>query len=42
MRDLRGLAVDVARAAAARLIGAAVDDARAGEAVDAVLKGRAS
>jgi F-type H+-transporting ATPase subunit b len=41
MRDLRGLAVDVARAAAARLIGVAVDDAQAGEAVDAVLKGRA-
>jgi F-type H+-transporting ATPase subunit b len=41
MRDLRDLAVDVARAAAARLIGVAVDDVEAGAAVDTVLKGRA-
>lgn len=41
MADLRGLAVDVARAAASRLIGGDIDDARAGAAVDAVMKGRA-
>jgi F-type H+-transporting ATPase subunit b len=41
MGNLRSLAVDVARAAAARLTGSAVDEARAGAAVDAVLKGRA-
>jgi F-type H+-transporting ATPase subunit b len=39
--DLRGIAIDVARAAAARLVGSEVDSARAGVAVDAVLKGRA-
>ena len=42
MGSLRGLAVDVARAAAARLTGREVDEARAGAAVDTVLKGRAS
>ena len=42
LADLRGVAVEVARSAAAKLVGAAVDEARAGAAVDAVLKGRAS
>jgi F-type H+-transporting ATPase subunit b len=41
LADLRGVAVDVARSAAAKLIGGTVDEARAGAAVDAVLKGRA-
>lgn len=41
MDNLRSVAVDAARAAAARLIGVEVDDARAGAAVDAVLKGHA-
>ena len=41
MGNLRGLAVDVARAAAARLIGGEIDEARAGAAVDTALKGRA-
>jgi F-type H+-transporting ATPase subunit b len=41
MANLRGLAVDVARAATARLIGVEVDDGLAGGAVDTVLKGRA-
>jgi F-type H+-transporting ATPase subunit b len=41
MADLRGLAVDVARAAASRLIGGDIDDAKAGAAVDAVMRGRA-
>jgi F-type H+-transporting ATPase subunit b len=41
MANLRGLAVDVARAASARLIGVEVDDAKAGAAVDTVMKGRA-
>jgi F-type H+-transporting ATPase subunit b len=41
LADLRGVAVDVARAAAAKLIGGTVDEGRAGAAVDAVLKGRA-
>jgi F-type H+-transporting ATPase subunit b len=39
MGNLRSLSIDVARAAAARLVGVEVDDARAGAAVDAVLKG---
>jgi F-type H+-transporting ATPase subunit b len=42
LADLRGVAVDVARTAAAKLIGGTVDEGRAGAAVDAVLKGRAS
>jgi F-type H+-transporting ATPase subunit b len=42
LADLRGVAVDVARTAAAKLIGGTVDERRAGAAVDAVLKGRAS
>jgi F-type H+-transporting ATPase subunit b len=42
LADLRGVAVEVARAAAAKLVGSAIDEARAGAAVDAVLKGRAS
>jgi F-type H+-transporting ATPase subunit b len=42
LADLRGVAVDVARAAAAKLVGGAIDETRAGAAVDAVLKGRAS
>ncbi len=41
MANLRGLAVDVARAAATRLIGTEIDEARAGAAVDAALKGHA-
>src|SRR6266851_222691 len=41
LADLRAVAVDVARSAAAKLVGSAVDEARAGAAVDAVLKGRA-
>ncbi len=41
LADLRGVAVEVARAAAAKLVGSTVDEARAGAAVDAVLKGRA-
>lgn len=41
LSDLRGIAVDVARAAAAKLVGGEIDEARAGIAVDAVLKGRA-
>ncbi|MDB5405311.1 MAG: synthase subunit [Rhodospirillales bacterium] len=41
MADLRTIAVDVARSAAARLVGTEVDEARAGAAVDAVLKGHA-
>jgi F-type H+-transporting ATPase subunit b len=41
MGNLRGLAVDVARAAAARLTGSEVDEARAGAAVDTVLRGHA-
>src|SRR5258708_694880 len=41
MANLRGVAVEVARAAAAKLVGAEIEDARAGTAVDAVLKERA-
>jgi F-type H+-transporting ATPase subunit b len=41
LADLRGVAVEVARAAAAKLVGGTVDEGRAGAAVDAVLKGRA-
>jgi F-type H+-transporting ATPase subunit b len=41
MANLRGVAVEVARAAAAKLVGADVDSGRAGTAVDAVLKERA-
>lgn len=41
LADLRGVAVDVARAAASKLVGGTVDEGRAGAAVDAVLKGRA-
>jgi F-type H+-transporting ATPase subunit b len=41
MANLRGMSIDVARAAAARLVGVEVDDASAGAAVDSVLKGRA-
>jgi F-type H+-transporting ATPase subunit b len=41
LADLRGVAIDVARSAAAKLVGSTVDEARAGAAVDAVLKGRA-
>jgi len=41
LADLRGVAIDVARSAAAKLVGSTIDEARAGAAVDAVLKGRA-
>jgi F-type H+-transporting ATPase subunit b len=41
MENLRGMSIDVARAAAARLVGSEIDEARAGAAVDAVLKGHA-
>jgi len=41
MSNLRGVAVEVARAAAAKLVGAEIDSGRAGTAVDAVLKERA-
>ena len=41
MANLRGVAVEVARAAAAKLVGAEIDSGRAGTAVDAVLKERA-
>jgi len=41
MANLRVVAVEVARAAAAKLVGAEIDDARAATAVDAVLKERA-
>jgi F-type H+-transporting ATPase subunit b len=41
LADLRGVAVEVARAATAKLIGGTIDEGRAGAAVDAVLKGRA-
>jgi F-type H+-transporting ATPase subunit b len=41
LADLRGVAIDVASSAAAKLVGSAIDEARAGAAVDAVLKGRA-
>jgi F-type H+-transporting ATPase subunit b len=41
MENLRSMSIDVARAAAARLVGSEIDDARAGAAVDAVLKGHA-
>jgi F-type H+-transporting ATPase subunit b len=41
MENLRGLAVDVARAAASRLVGGTIDETKAGAAVDAVMKGRA-
>ncbi|HEX3500509.1 MAG TPA: F0F1 ATP synthase subunit B' [Stellaceae bacterium] len=41
LADLRGVAVEVARSAAAKLVGSTIDEARAGTAVDAVLKGRA-
>jgi F-type H+-transporting ATPase subunit b len=41
LADLRGVAIDVAGSAAAKLVGSTVDEARAGAAVDAVLKGRA-
>jgi hypothetical protein len=35
------MSIDVARAAAARLVGTEVDETKAGAAVDAVLKGHA-
>ncbi len=41
MANLRAVAVEVARAAAAKLVGSEIDDARAATAVDAVLKERA-
>jgi F-type H+-transporting ATPase subunit b len=41
MENLRGMSIDVARAAAARLVGSEIDEARAGAAVDSVLKGHA-
>jgi F-type H+-transporting ATPase subunit b len=41
MANLRAVAVEVARAAAAKLVGAEIDDVRAAAAVDAVLKERA-
>jgi F-type H+-transporting ATPase subunit b len=41
MANLRSMSIDVARAAAARLVGTEVDEAKAGAAVDAVLKGHA-
>src|SRR6266481_6468780 len=40
MANLRAVAVEVARAAAAKLVGAEIDDGRAATAVDAVLKER--
>lgn len=40
LADLREVAVEVTRAAAARLIGRDIDQARAGAAVDAALRGR--
>jgi F-type H+-transporting ATPase subunit b len=41
LANLRSVAVEVARAAAAKLVGREIDEARDGTAVDTVLKGRA-
>jgi F-type H+-transporting ATPase subunit b len=41
LANVRSIAVDVARTAAQRLTGVDIDEARAGAAVDAVMKGRA-
>jgi F-type H+-transporting ATPase subunit b len=41
LTNVRSIAIDVARTAAQRLTGAEIDEARAGAAVDAVMKGRA-